>query len=606
LKTFDSLGLAPALLTAVRACGYEMPTPIQSQAIPRLLEGRDLMGCAQTGTGKTAAFALPIINQLHPEGTRPIPRALVLVPTRELAMQVADNVKSYGSSIGIRCAAVYGGVPLPPQEMVLKHGVDILVATPGRLKDLLWRGAIDFAAVRFLVLDEADRMLDMGFIDDVREIIGYLPVERQTMLFSATLEPEILRLARDILRDPIRVEVAPPATVADGVEHVMVSVASQGKRSALETILRQHDMEKTLIFTRTRRGAHQLTGHLRKMGLRAASIHSDKSQSERTAALRAFGAGRVDVLVATDIAARGLDVRDISHVVNYDLPYRAEDYVHRIGRTARAGSRGVAISLVTPADQPGLKSIERLIGMRIEWGTTADIHQGRDERREADGGRGMAASLAAASDAPAPARVARNGNGRRSNGSRAATGSRLSDSRSNGPRAVDPSQSDNSRSSATPAARASTGYRSQRTSSNGSGHDGVRSQDSRSDRPARRGSGPSSNGSRGQSGSRGQNTPRQAGRADESGARSARDGQARRRSETRREVTNERTARVARSPRDARDDRGGSQRSRAARTNARETTRTRETPGATSSRGPNAGLSRLISWLRPTRGTTPA
>ncbi len=364
MTSFESLGFVPEILQALRECGYAVPTPIQEQAIPPLLAGRDLMGCAQTGTGKTAAFALPILQSL----ARCEPgrlRALILVPTRELAIQVGRNIREYSEHLGLRSTAVYGGVPLGPQEMMLRYGVDLLVATPGRLKDHMWRGLIDFAETRFLVLDEADRMLDMGFIDAVREIVREIPHERQTMLFSATLEPEIQRLARDLLRSPVRIEVAPPATVADGIEHVMVRVEAGGKRSALEDLVRERDMDRTLIFTRTRRGAHQLALQLRRSGHRVSSIHSDKTQGERVAALEAFREGRIDLLVATDIAARGLDVEGISHVVNYDLPRSAEDYVHRIGRTARAGRSGMAVSLVTPEDRVVLSSIEKLIGRRM-------------------------------------------------------------------------------------------------------------------------------------------------------------------------------------------------------------------------------------------------
>jgi ATP-dependent RNA helicase RhlE len=368
--TFESLGLAPELLQAVRECGYTTPTPIQEQAIPHLLAGRDLMGCAQTGTGKTAAFALPILHQIRGSERGQL-RALVLVPTRELAIQVGRNIREYGECLGIRSTAVYGGVPLGPQEMMLRYGVDILVATPGRLKDHMWRGLVDFRSTRFLVLDEADRMLDMGFIDAVREIVNLIPKERQTMLFSATLDREIVRLARDILRDPIRVAVAPSATVADGIEHVMIQVQPGGKKAALEDLIQRNGMSRTLIFTRTRRGASQLAIHLKRQGSRASSIHSDKTQSQRVAALEAFREGKIDYLVATDIAARGLDVQGISHVVNFDVPRHAEDYVHRIGRTARAGLKGIAISLVAPEDRETVRSIERLIGRSLIEGGAA-------------------------------------------------------------------------------------------------------------------------------------------------------------------------------------------------------------------------------------------
>jgi len=381
--SFEALGLAAELLQAVRDCGFATPTPIQSQAIPPLLAGRDIMGCAQTGTGKTAAFALPILHQLR--GTAPGKiRALVLVPTRELAMQVGRNVREFGEPLGIRSTAVYGGVPMDPQIMMLRHGVDILVATPGRLKDHIWRGLIDFGQTRFLVLDEADRMLDMGFIHDVREIIDLIPTDRQTMLFSATLDPEIVRLAKDILRNPVRVEVAPSATMADGIEHLMVRVDCGRKKSTLAELIRSRDMGRTLVFTRTRRGAHALTVYLKRLGHRVSSIHSDKTQSQRVAALEAFRGGKIDILVATDIAARGLDVQGINHVVNYDIPRNPEDYVHRIGRTARAGQSGVAISLVTPEDAADIYAIQDLIaGVPGRSPGSSRRSQGTAPRRQA-------------------------------------------------------------------------------------------------------------------------------------------------------------------------------------------------------------------------------
>jgi ATP-dependent RNA helicase RhlE len=383
--SFDSLGLAPELLQAVRDCGYTVPTPIQEQAIPHLLAGRDMMGCAQTGTGKTAAFALPILHQMR--GTPPGHlRALVLVPTRELAIQVGRSIREFGEPLGLRSTAVYGGVPIAPQEMMLRHGVDVLVATPGRLKDHIWRGLIDFRETCFLVLDEADRMLDMGFIDAVREIVALIPRERQTMLFSATLDPAIVRLAKDILKDPVRVAVAPSATVADGIEHVMVAVHSGSKKNALLELIRRHQMFRTLVFTRTRRGASRLAIDLKRDGHRVSSIHSDKTQTQRLDALEAFREGTIDFLVATDIAARGLDVEGISHVVNFDLPRNAEDYVHRIGRTARAGHSGVAISLVGPEDGGSVRSIEQLIGRALSAEVGRGIGQEPAELMMAGGG----------------------------------------------------------------------------------------------------------------------------------------------------------------------------------------------------------------------------
>jgi ATP-dependent RNA helicase RhlE len=385
--SFESLGLAPELLQAVRDCGYTVPTPIQEQAIPHLLAGRDMMGCAQTGTGKTAAFALPILHQMR--GTAPGHlRALVLVPTRELAIQVGRSIREFGEPLGLRSSAVYGGVPLAPQEMMLRYGVDVLVATPGRLKDHIWRGLVDFRETRFLVLDEADRMLDMGFIDAVREIVALIPRERQTMLFSATLDPAIVRLAKDILRDPVRVAVAPSATVADGIEHVMVAVHSGSKKNALLELIGRHPMFRTLVFTRTRRGASRLAIDLKRDGHRVSAIHSDKTQTQRLEALEAFREGKIDFLVATDIAARGLDVQGISHVVNFDLPRNAEDYVHRIGRTARAGQTGVAISLVGPEDGGSVRSIEQLIGRALSAEAGRSVGQEPAELMMAGGGGG--------------------------------------------------------------------------------------------------------------------------------------------------------------------------------------------------------------------------
>jgi ATP-dependent RNA helicase RhlE len=370
--TFESLGLAPEIMRELGELGYNQPTPIQEQAIPLVLAGRDLLGCAQTGTGKTAAFALPILHALR--GTEPGHlRALVLVPTRELAIQVGRNFREYGAGLALRSSAVYGGVPSGPQEIMLRGGVDILVATPGRLKDHMWRGLVDFGQIRYLVLDEADRMLDMGFIDAVREIVREIPQERQSMLFSATLEPEILKLARGMLRNPARCEASPASTAADGVEHRILRVNAGDKKEALIDLLGQSGMDRTLVFTRTRRGASQLASHLRRAGYRVASIHSDRTQAERIAALEGFRAGRIEFLVATDIAARGIDVEGISHVVNYDMPHSPDDYVHRTGRTARAGRSGTAISLATPADAQTLRLIENRLGRRL--GTEAEPSQ---------------------------------------------------------------------------------------------------------------------------------------------------------------------------------------------------------------------------------------
>lgn len=364
--TFEEMGLRDELLRAIQESGYTQPTPIQARAIPELLTGRDLICCAQTGTGKTAAFGLPILHQLA-MGERADIRALVLVPTRELAMQVAEALREYGKHLELVTATVFGGVPIEPQEKALRRGVDILVATPGRLKDHVWRGNIDFRNTRYLVLDEADRMLDMGFIKAVREIVELLPEERQSLLFSATLDEEIRRLSQHILRDPLRIEVAPPASTLDAVDQFLVETSRGQKRSMLESLIRRQGMTRTLIFARTKSGASRLASQLRERGHKASAIHSDRSQSDRIRTLEGFREGRIDFLVATDIAARGIDVDDISHVVNYDLPFSTKDYVHRIGRTARAGRRGVAISLVTPEDARGIAAIERLISKKLTW-----------------------------------------------------------------------------------------------------------------------------------------------------------------------------------------------------------------------------------------------
>jgi ATP-dependent RNA helicase RhlE len=364
--TFRELGLREELLRALEESDHQQPTPIQAQGIPQALAGRDLICCAQTGTGKTAAFALPILHRLA-EGKRATIRALILVPTRELALQVGKSLEQYGAHLDLLTATVYGGVPIQPQERLLRQGVDILVATPGRLKDHIWRGNLDFRHTTFLVLDEADRMLDMGFIKAVREIVELLPEERQSMLFSATLDEEIRRFSRGILRNPLRIEVSPPASTLEEVDQFLVSASRQQKRSVLEGLIRKEHMQRAIVFARTKSGASRLAVQLRERGHNASAIHSDRSQAERVRALEGFREGRIQILVATDIAARGIDVDDVTHVVNYDLPHTAKDYVHRIGRTARAGRRGMAISLVTPEDAGGVASIERLIARKLAW-----------------------------------------------------------------------------------------------------------------------------------------------------------------------------------------------------------------------------------------------
>lgn len=381
------MGLREELLRAVREMDYSQPTPVQERAIPRALEGRDLICCAQTGTGKTAAFALPILHRLA-EGERAYLRALVLVPTRELAIQVDRSLFECAGHLNVVSATVYGGVPIEPQEMVLRRGVDILVATPGRLIDHMWRGNIDYRNTKYLVLDEADRMLDMGFIEDVSEIVRAVPTERQSMLFSATLDREIRRFSKGILRDPVRIEVAPPATTVEEVSQFLVRASRARKRSTLETLIRKYRMKRAIIFARTKAGASSLARHLQRRGFLASAIHSDRSQSDRVRALEAFRAGRKHLLVATDIAARGIDINDVSHVVNYDLPYAAGDYVHRIGRTARAGRKGMAISFVTPEDTRGVEAIERLISRKLCW------LDGRESETSSDSKRGRAGGAA--------------------------------------------------------------------------------------------------------------------------------------------------------------------------------------------------------------------
>jgi len=364
--SFTELGLAEEIARAVREEGYETPTPIQAGAIPAILAGRDLIGCAQTGTGKTAAFTLPILNRLR-AGARGRLRALILTPTRELALQVTEALRVYGRHVRLDSAVVHGGVGLQPQESKLRRGVDILVATPGRLLDHIQRRNVDFRNLEVLVLDEADRMLDMGFIKDVRRIIGVLPRVRQTLLFSATMPDAIRRLAQEIQRDPVHVEVAPRRSApAHGVQQTLLPVTSGRKRDLMAHLLETEARGLTLVFTRTKHGADKLARHLEGRGHAVALLHGNRSQSQRTRALDAFRGKRARVMVATDIAGRGIDVDGIDHVVNYDLPNVPEDYVHRIGRTARAGATGDALSLVSPEDHPHVRGIEALIGQTLE------------------------------------------------------------------------------------------------------------------------------------------------------------------------------------------------------------------------------------------------
>jgi len=366
--SFNVLGLSAALLRAVREQGYDTPTPVQTRAIPAILAGGDVMAAAQTGTGKTAAFTLPLLERLmrrRPSGGRPV-RVLVLTPTRELAAQVQESVRSYGRYVPVKSAVIFGGVGMQPQVQSLRRGVDLVVATPGRLLDHLGQGTIDLATVETLVLDEADRMLDMGFIHDIRKVIAALPVKRQTLLFSATFSDEIRALAARMLDDPARIEVAPRNTAAETVTQLVHPVSRGAKRALLSSLIHEGDWGQVLVFTRTKHGANRLATQLERDGLSAAAIHGNKSQGARTRALGDFKGGRVRVLVATDIAARGLDIDELPHVVNYDLPNVPQDYVHRIGRTGRAGRGGQAVSLVCADDQDMLRGIEKLLRTTID------------------------------------------------------------------------------------------------------------------------------------------------------------------------------------------------------------------------------------------------
>ncbi|HJS43257.1 MAG TPA: DEAD/DEAH box helicase [Gemmatimonadales bacterium] len=361
---FAALGLAPELVRAVADEGYAHPTPIQSEAIPLALAGRDLIGSAQTGTGKTAAFVLPILQRLS-AGPRGTLRALILVPTRELAEQVAASIRAYGRHTHLKGVAVYGGVGMDPQTRALRHGVDIVVATPGRLLDHMERGHADYSRLEVLVLDEADRMLDMGFAPDVRRILNALPDERQTMLFSATVSPEVDALARRAMNGHASVEIGRRAQAAEGIEHVIVAVDKVEKRGALAAILKAKPAGQTLIFTRTKFGADKLAMFLKREGIPVNALHGDKAQSNRLRTLNQFRDGTAEILVATDIAARGIDVDGIRMVVNFDVPTDAEVYVHRVGRTARAGACGLALTLISPDEWLLMADIERLIGQNF-------------------------------------------------------------------------------------------------------------------------------------------------------------------------------------------------------------------------------------------------
>jgi ATP-dependent RNA helicase RhlE len=368
---FDELKLAPAILKAVREQGYETPTPIQAQAIPAVLEGHDLLGGAQTGTGKTAAFTLPMLHRLSM--TRSATgkfggvgiRALVLTPTRELAAQVEESIRTYGKYLQLSSTVIFGGVGMNPQIDRLKRGVDILVATPGRLLDLQQQGMLDLSTVQILVLDEADRMLDMGFIHDVRKVLALVPREKQSLLFSATFSDEIRDLAAGLLRDPLHIQVTPRNTTVQRITQVIHPVGRNKKKALLAHIINEHQWSQVLVFTRTKFGANHVAEFLSKNGIEAMALHGNKSQSARTQALAGFKSGEIRALVATDIAARGLDIDDLPHVVNYEIPNVPEDYVHRIGRTGRAGASGEAVSLVCLDEEGFMQEIERFTKQQI-------------------------------------------------------------------------------------------------------------------------------------------------------------------------------------------------------------------------------------------------
>ncbi|HEY4264372.1 MAG TPA: DEAD/DEAH box helicase [Micropepsaceae bacterium] len=362
--TFTTLGLTEALRRALTAENYSVPTPIQAQAIPLILAGRDVLGIAQTGTGKTAAFGLPLMQRLvenHSAAAPNTTRALILAPTRELAIQIDESLRSYGRHLKLRHAVILGGVNQNRQVQALRHGVDVLVATPGRLLDLIQQKHLRLNAVSELVIDEADRMFDMGFIRDVRRIVAYLPRQRQSMLFSATMPPEVSHLVAEILRDPARIDISPAAVTADNIDQRVYFVPAQEKRTLLQNLLSDAAMKRVIVFTRTKHGANKVAEHLEKAGHAAEAIHGNKSQNARQRALEEFRTGRARILVATDIAARGIDIDDVTHVVNFELPDVAESYVHRIGRTARAGTVGVAIAFCDPAERDSLRAIERLV-----------------------------------------------------------------------------------------------------------------------------------------------------------------------------------------------------------------------------------------------------
>ncbi len=369
LQKFSELPLLPVIQAAIKKAGYESPTPIQAQAIPHLLEGKDLLGCAQTGTGKTAAFALPIIQRIVESRYRSNPRqvnCLILTPTRELALQIYESFKAYSAGTQLSCAVVYGGVGINPQIHAVRDGVDVLIATPGRLLDLIGQKKLSLNQVKTFVLDEADRMLDMGFIHDIKKVLTMLPQQRQTLFFSATMPPEISKLANTMLKNPVKVAVDPVSSTAEKVEQYVMYVEQSKKRDLLRHLLVDPKFYKVIVFTRTKHGANRVADVLSKNRIPAEAIHGNKSQNARQRALENFKSDKIQVLIATDIAARGIDIDAITHVINYEVPNVAENYVHRIGRTARAGLGGIAISFCDVEEKAFIRDIEKTIGQKIE------------------------------------------------------------------------------------------------------------------------------------------------------------------------------------------------------------------------------------------------
>lgn len=376
---FKNLGIIEPIISSLSAEGYTQPTPIQQQSIPILLEGKDLLACAQTGTGKTAAFAIPILQLLHQKSSitqnKKVIKTLILTPTRELAIQIQESFETYGKNLSIKSLVIFGGVNQNPQVEAIRRGVDILIATPGRLLDLIQQGYLHINQINTFVLDEADRMLDMGFVNDVKKIITKIPENRQTLLFSATMPKEILHLANSILKNPLTVEVTPVSSTADTIQQALYYVSKENKKDLLYYILQDKNIETALVFTRTKHGADKLVKQLLKFGITAQAIHGNKTQNARQTALQNFKNRKTRILVATDIAARGIDVEELSHVINFEIPEIPETYVHRIGRTGRAGNNGIAYTFCEQEETSDLQNIQKLIGKKIPVQESHPYHQ---------------------------------------------------------------------------------------------------------------------------------------------------------------------------------------------------------------------------------------